>query len=299
MLNYIRKAIKKSSLIREFVAFKLAPSGYFDKIILNKKLNKYWDKRLNETVECPDNNHIPRVTNAGEVINGKQIMHNGIKIHLGSYYGPEVAQVLKANRGVHEPQEERIFAEVLKAIPENANMIEMGSFWSFYSMWFNKEIVGARNFMIEPEQFNLKCGFRNFELNNMIGDFTQAFIGKESKDTGTRTVCVDDFVNEKDISHIHLLHSDIQGFEYDMLLGAEKTINASKVDFIFISTHSNGVHQKCLKFLKKKRFHIKADIDMENTYSEDGLIVAQRERDLWTEDIALSKKEKLAENNVG
>ena len=39
-------------------------------------------------------------------------MHNGLKIHLGSYYGPEGATQLIINKGVHEPQEEYVFQEV-------------------------------------------------------------------------------------------------------------------------------------------------------------------------------------------
>ena len=33
-------------------------------------------------------------------------MHNDIQIGLGSYYGPEMTQLILQNMGVHEPEEE-------------------------------------------------------------------------------------------------------------------------------------------------------------------------------------------------
>jgi hypothetical protein len=39
-----------------------------------------------------------------------------------------------------EPQEELAFNEVLKHIGPHANMIEIGGFWSYYSLWFYDKI---------------------------------------------------------------------------------------------------------------------------------------------------------------
>ncbi|MEJ7820898.1 MAG: FkbM family methyltransferase [Chitinophagaceae bacterium] len=203
-------------------------------------------------------------------------MHNGLYINLGSYYGPEVAQILFYNKGVHEPQEEYVFSLVLKDMPQGATMIEMGSFWAFYSMWFQKAIPNAKNFMIEPESFNITSGKKNFNLNRLKGDFVQAFISSKSgKLQGIDVICVDDFVVDKKIEFIHLLHSDIQGYEYEMLQGAKKTIDSNKIGYIFLSTHTNDLHYKCLEFLKLKGFHIVASADLNQTYSDDGLIVAK------------------------
>jgi hypothetical protein len=114
-----------------------------------------WQKRINHVLESADNKFIPKVEDAGEIRNGTQVMHNGLLIKLGSYYGPEYSKMLLLSKGVHEPQEERVFQEVLKAMPSGAIMLEMGVFWSFYSLWFQKEIKHAVNFMVEPDTFNL------------------------------------------------------------------------------------------------------------------------------------------------
>src|ERR1700722_2848148 len=276
MLSWFRKFFRKNSFLRKLFGYQLASSGIFDKVIINYKISPSWKKRIDFVLSSPDNEYINHVNNAGAISGGKQIMHNGLKIHLGSYYGPEYSKLLLLNRGVHEPQEERVFQEALKTIPANATMIEMGSFWSFYSMWFNQQIKGAKNFMIEPDHFNLGHGKRNFSLNKMKGIFVPAFVGKENKyENGIKTISVDGFVAEHKIPFVHMLHSDIQGFEYDMLEGASNCFKEKKIGYVFISTHSNDIHYKCLDFLKQRNFIIIASADLHATFSEDGLIAAR------------------------
>jgi hypothetical protein len=276
MLSALRKFARKNLILRKFVGYHMASSGLFDSFFRNYEVSPAWQKRIDLVMSSSDNAFIPKVESAGTIKSGKQIMHNGIQIRLGSYYGPEYSQMLMKSQGVHEPQEERIFMEVLKSLPANALMIEMGAFWSFYSMWFQKNIKGAVNIMVEPDAFNLGHGKRNFNLNNMKGEFIQAFVGEKSQtNENGRTVCVDGLVEEYNIDFIHVLHSDIQGYEGDMLKGAEKTFSDGKIGYIFISTHSQELHYSCLDFLKEKKFIVIASADMNETYSEDGLIVAR------------------------
>ncbi len=272
MIQQIRKVIRKSPWIRKWFALHIVPLGIFDRVILSKKLNQEWKVRLKTTLASPDNEHIPRVSNAGNVISGKQVMHNGLKINLGSYYGPEVAQILYQNKGVHEPQEERVFQEVLKTLPEGATMIELGAFWGFYSMWFNSKLKDAENYLIEPDPFNLASGQLNFRLNKLKGSFHSYYIGK-GKSEKERIINIDSFCKEQAIQTIHLLHSDIQGFEFEMLEGAEQSL--SRVWFVFVSTHSNALHEQCQKFLEKRNFKIICSANKDQSFSEDGLIVAQ------------------------
>ena len=93
-------------------------------------------------------------------------------------------------------------------------------------------------------------------LNKMKGDFTQGAVGEK----GMR---VDDFLKEKKIDFVDLLHVDIQGAELEMLFGAEKSIKEGKIGYAFISTHSQSLHEDCLKFLKNHDFDIIASADFE------------------------------------
>ena len=272
------------------MAYRLAPSGLFDNYFRNYHPSPYWQKRIDEVLACEDNLAIPRVKNAGEISNGKQYMHNGIRVNLGSYYGPEYAKMLLLSKGVHEPQEEKIFMEVLKRLQPGSLMMELGAFWSFYSMWFNKEIEGAVNIMIEPDSFNIGQGKRNFKLNGMKGEFIQSFIGRE-ENKQENIIAIDQLVERRQISYIDILHSDIQGYEYDMLLGARRTFGENKVGYVFISTHSNEVHYKCLDLLKGHEYFIITSVDLEDTFSEDGLIVARSSKLEGINSISVQKKQ--------
>jgi len=238
-----------------------------------------WQRRTQDVLRCSDNKYIPRVDNAGKVIDGQQVMHNGIRIIQGSYYGEMMSHLLRENRGVHEPQEERVFQEVLKHLPDNAVMIELGSYWGFYSMWFYQEVKHPTCYLVEPNLRFLEFGQANFKLNGMEGSFSHSFIGKTSgvAGDGTPIISIDDFLTNNQIAHVHILHSDIQGAEVDMLLGAEQTLKQNKIDFIFISTHAQDIHRKALRFLNEYNFHIVAEVDLAETFSVDGLIVAVRE----------------------
>lgn len=240
----------------------------------DQKTRNHWEPRIKLVLESSDNSKINHVHNAGTFNNeDKLVMHNGLLIDPLSYYNFPMLELLFRNKGVHEPQEEFIFQEVLKHIPSNAVMLELGAYWSFYSMWFNSDVENANNYLIEPE--DIDSGMNNFELNNMKGDFTKAYISDNSSDTinNISTVCIDDFIQKKKINFIDILHSDIQGFEYKMLLGAEKLLDKKLVGYIFISTHSNKIHYQCMEHLKSKGYMLVCSYDIDESYSCDGLIV--------------------------
>jgi len=247
-------------------------------------------KRVLTTVCCDDCTHLPKVENAGQIfqVSDKeqcQIMHNGIKILKDCYYGSWMTTLIKILQGHHEPQEEKAFHEVLKYLPSNAVMLELGSYWGFYSMWFQKEIPHAQNFLIEPDPKNIEIGKRNFMLNDMQGNFTQAVISEKTMPEAIFTdwdyhnhivpsICIDDFARTHNIDFIHILHSDIQGAEVDMLKGCSHLIAHKKIGYFFISTH-RGVHETCLTLLQNAGLEILVSITREESFSADGLIVAK------------------------
>jgi len=253
-----------------------------------------WRQRIKDVLACPDNERLPRDPEAGRVVDGYFVMHNGIRIWPHSYYSAEVRvqQMLEATRGVHEPQEEVIFNEVLPHMPPGATMIELGSNWGFYSLWFAREVADAKNWLVEPDTHYLENGRRNFELNRKPADFTQAYAGRQNgvADDGIAIIGVDEFSQEKGIDHIHLLHADIQGAEVDMLWSAKGMIEREAIDLLFVSTHDNAKHQECLKFLKDRGFEILAEADLDATYSFDGIIAAKRPGAPGPSAVTISKK---------
>ena len=251
-----------------------------------------WEQRIKEVLSSSDNQYIPRHKDAGKLINGNLVMHNGLIIDPVSYYGYSVLEMLLQNKGVHEPQEERIFAEVLKQMPAGATMLELGAYWGFYSLWFQKEVKSAKNYMVEPILQNMYCGVRNFKLNNYTGNFTNAFIGEQPgmSDRGVRIISVDSYMKDKGLSKLEILHADIQGFELEMLKGAKENLSKGSIAYIFISTHSNDLHYDCRNLLKEHGYQIDASIDLDDTFSYDGLIVAHHPNYVSLDHIKLSKK---------
>ncbi|MGZ4156476.1 MAG: FkbM family methyltransferase, partial [Bacteroidia bacterium] len=251
-----------------------------------------WNQRIQNVVLAPDNKNIPRVENAGKFEGNYLIMHNGLKIEPTSYYGIPILKMLIENKGVHEPEEEFVFDNVVKTIPENAVMIELGSYWAFYSMWFYKTVKNAHCYMIEPELSNLMFGKKNFKINGMVGKFYHAYISDKSfiNRKGDKFIGIDNFVEDKKIEFVHILHCDIQGFEFKMLQGAIDLFQSKKVGFVFISTHSNSLHNDCLSFLRKFEFIIIAESNMDETSSFDGLIAAKAPHISGVEKVHISKK---------
>ncbi len=254
-----------------------------------KITNAYYQyPRVISTIECPDADYIPKVVNAGEIIsdeNGEyQVMHNGIKIYKDCYYCSAtnwMTDIIYALRGHHEPQEEKVFYEVLKYISPGSTMIELGSYWAYYSLWFANSVKNAKNYMIEPKYEYLLTGMRNFELNNKEGTFVHGYIGNKydsdiKHEVNIPRIHIDQFLASNNINHVHILHADIQSAEFDMLQTCKKSISESKIDFFFISTHTDLLHRKCLKFLKDHGFHIIAEHTPAQSCSCDGLIAAKR-----------------------
>lgn len=263
----------------------------------NLKDSAYQMERALRTVSGDDADYIPKVKGAGKIFKSGnvfyQLMHNGVKVVLNSYYNTQwVTDVIYGLKGHHEPQEEKCFYEVLKYIPEHGTMIELGSYWAYYSLWFATQVKNAKNYLIEPDSHRLEIGRKNFELNNKTGIFTRGFVGKmQDSDPdirGAEMISIDDFIEKHNIKHVNILHADIQGSEFDMLETTLKHLHM--IDYFFISTHRyTTFHVPCVEFLKAHGFIILAEhLDAESC-SGDGLIVAKRNDVAGPESIAIRK----------
>ncbi len=230
--------------------------------------------RFREIISDPLNIMIDRVWNAGCIIDGYVVLHNGniVPAYGKSAYYENFSDILTLNRGVHEPLEEFVFQELLPNLPSSPRMIELGAYWSHYSMWLKRVRPDAVVVMVEPETENIAIGRNNFDLNNFTGEFIQDFVGKDSFQ-------IDQFFQKRCIENLTILHADIQGFELEMLEGSHETLSAGLIDYIFISTHSNEIHQNILKNLANYNYRIEIEADFDNeTTSYDGFIFASNLR---------------------
>jgi hypothetical protein len=237
-----------------------------------------WRKRIDDVKSCPHNNSIRRVDGAGELNGAFLRMHNGVRVSAQGYYGSGILNMLIENRGVHEPHEERAFEEILNYLPDNPVMLELGAYWGFYSLSMLNRHPAGKCFLVEPCPIRIQSGKLNFQENQRAGDFEQAYVGDTDRWSllNGRTISVDGFCKRKQIRHLNILHADIQGHEVQMLQGAQGMLKAGRIDYIFISTHSNELHRDCQEILSQSGFIILASSDKTETHSFDGLIVAKK-----------------------
>jgi hypothetical protein len=256
------------------------------------KVDAHWRQRIDDALACPDNGFIDRVADAGQLVDGVLTMHNGIRVGGLGYCGAGVLNMLVDNRGVHEPQEERAFGDVLQHIPAGGAMLELGAYWGFYSLWFAQEVAAADCHLLEPHPTNIRSGQINFQLNNRQATFGQAYAAATdgTASDGVPLLTVDSYCLRQGIARLAVLHADIQGAEADMLHGAKQMLADSNIDFLFISTHSNDLHYECISMLKSHRYSVLASADLDETYSVDGLIVARGPHLAAPSELTISKK---------
>ena len=288
-------------------------------------------RRVAMTLSCRDTDVLPKVPDAGRIRalpgGSVQVMHNGVLIEEGCYYGPWMTQIIGGLNGHHEPQEELVFDALIRrleascqpslleaslleasdlevsdlevsdlevAAPPAPTMIEFGSFWAYYSMWFCQALHGGRAVAMEPDPVYLQVGMRNAELNGLTGriEFVHGAVGSrpgEVMDFRTESTGAVIPVVQHDLGsllhrarwqRVDLVLLDIQGAETTLLEGARSLLSAGRVRFIVVSTHHQSIsgdaltHQRALELLIGCGGHIIAEHTVRESFSGDGLIAA-------------------------
>ncbi len=229
-----------------------------------------FEGRFRNIIADPLNLLIRRHPLAGMVEEGKVVLHNGNRVPVDgplAYY-EDFSRIFVLNRGVHEPLEEFCFQSVLARMPERPVMVELGAYWAHYSMWMAQVRPQARLFMVEPDADNIAAGRANFAANGYQGTFRQELVGPEA-------FGIDRFMTEVGLTHLDVLHADIQGAEGPMLVDAARALAARAIDWLVISTHWRKVHQICEDLLTAAGYRIEVSSDfVTHTTSHDGFILA-------------------------
>jgi FkbM family methyltransferase len=272
-------------------------------------------RRIQMTVSCRDADELPRVAGAGEVFEHDgvrvQRMFNGVLVEEGSYFGDFNTPIIRALRGVHEPQEEPVVHEIVNRLVAEREAgilsrrpfaIELGSFWAYYSIWFCQALPDAHVLAMEPDPAFLAVGRRNADLNH-VADRITFLHGAVSDQSGSIP-----FVAESDgkeytvpahdlaslmsmarVDEVDIVFCDIQGFETPMLSQSAEQLARGAVRFVVMSTHHSSIsgdpltHQKALSTIEELGGHVIAEHTVSESFSGDGLIVASfngRDRDV-------------------
>lgn len=239
----------------------------------NNKYKKVFDRIIAD----PYNQLIPRISGSGTYDNnGNIIMHNDIRIVPQSYCN-EFTDICVHNGGVHEASQEYLFGEILNKIKfnglsNNNVMIELGSYWAYYSLWY-KKVVGGKCICVEPNIHKLNVGKNHFEINGYTAEFIKGKVGKYKNNVNLNNL----FRNYK-LSHADIVHADIQGAEVEMLYGGGELLSKQLIDYLFISTHNNQLHDECMRILDEYGYYIIFQQNLKQSYFGDGLIVASNKR---------------------
>ena len=256
-------------------------------------------RRIGLTTAVRATDALPKVEGAGDVVlDGRQrvqTMHNGVRVVADGYYGAWMTEIIRRLHGHHEPQEELAFDAVARRVAQTSDapvMIELGSYWSYYSLWLSALVPSTRCICVEPDAPHLEVGRRNFALNGRDATFVHAAVGSphggrmrlRAESDGahhqTPVVTLDGLVRDHGLTNVDLLLSDVQGAETEMLHSAAELVRGGRIRFLIVSTHHHSVsgdpltHQRCLATLCEHGAHILADHSVLESCSGDGLIVA-------------------------
>ncbi len=228
--------------------------------------------RFREIISDPLNVLIRRHPDAGFIVDRQVVLHNGLMVPVeGEFaYYEGFSEILILNRGVHEPLEEFVFQTLLKKLNnQKVTMLELGAYWGHYSMWLLLARPDSDVTLVEPDERNLESGRRNFSANGFSGKFIQDFVG-EGK------FAVDEHLDSKGQDSLSILHSDIQGYEVEMLKGASKRLVNHHIDYVFVSTHSESLHREVELILEEFGYviEVSSSFDRHST-SFDGFVFAR------------------------
>lgn len=279
LIQHIKRCVENTPWLLE-VKFALLRPMHLVSYLVKQNAN---EKRIvreaaRVVMASPEYPYIRKHPDAGRIIGRLLVMHDGSRVLPTCYLGWANSVMLQGTRGVHEPEEERVFQDVLQTLPAGATMLELGAYWAFYSLWFQGVVPDARSYLVEPELSHINYGKKNFRINKRKGVFTHALVGAKPGIHGDRRVIsVDSFLEEHGIEMLDILHADIQGFELDMLRGASKAVEAGRIRWAFISTHSESLHRDCREFLLRRGFAVVADAAQGQIAGPDGVLVMRHE----------------------
>lgn len=254
------------------------------------------DERIGMAARCTDCATLPKVSGAGSVLtepDGErlQLMHNGLKVIADGYCGEWMTRLIARCHGHHEPQEERVFHEIVTRLPDDAAMLELGGWWSFYTLWFLQGHPRRRGFVVEPDPSHRALGEANARRNGLAPMFMAGFAGASASppvpfvtESGERVtiprLSPASIMAEHGLDRLDLLHCDAQGAELEVLQGCAGAFAARRIGFAVVSTHHWSIsgdpltHQRCLELIKRCGGQIIAEHDVHESFSGDGLIAA-------------------------
>ncbi len=230
---------------------------------------------------------------AGKIENGIQYFFDGSKTIYPHVSDEFMHQVFTLTKGAPEPDEIILFLKILKKIPQKSVMFELGAGQGFYSILAGTRLPQICLFLIEanPHFFQIikanmnlnELSSRSHILHKAIDRIDDKMVYLEEDGYGSsihtygdytvQTITVDSIAKAYKLSHIDIIHMDIQGAEYNALNGMKELLSQKRVSYIFIATHKSQLHSLCLGYLQTFHYQILYSRDPNNSSSFDGILI--------------------------
>lgn len=180
--------------------------------------------------------------------------------------------------------EKYVIREILKEIKDGGVFYDIGANIGTHSAFIGN-IPETKVYGFEPFPANFKSLEKNFEYNNINGNvFQVALMNKTSQmslttesgesgegtnhisekgDIEVETFRGDDFIEKEDLEKPDIMKIDVEGAEFEVLKGFEKTLQDSDNLKLFIELHPDRIpdfgesKENLLSFLKSSGFSIK------------------------------------------
>ena len=198
MNNYSKFAFVEQNPLLLWLKHKTLKYTHFLDYWLRKDPNelRMAQDNKNPFQNCPDWYELEKIPEAGKVRNGLLIMHQGVKVLPTAYEGYAHGKQMQRALGIHEPQEERVFRDVIQQLSPGSSMIELGAYWAYYSLWFQKVTPNATSILVEPKLTHLNYAKRHFKINKFNAQFVLAGVSDQSSNSDEmRLVTVDELLS--------------------------------------------------------------------------------------------------------
>ena len=161
---------------------------------------------------------------------------------------------------------------------EQPIMIELGCFWALWSIIFRKKFPNGKTIILEGDENKLDVGISNLNKNNIdILKYYHNTISRDFSDSSfnpnVNDISLDNIIIENNITHIDLLHADIQGSEIRLIDDILILLSNRKITNIIIATHSTEIHNTILDKLGSLNLELTIN-DIEYSHKKhDGEII--------------------------
>ena len=212
--------------------------------------------------------------------------NNGIKFYLPFFPMDSISREIVTTNNFFEIAD----LTTLRAyIPEKAVILDIGANIGNHSMYWALQNNAEMIYSFEPQEHIFNILQKNIEINNIknIKAFNMAlgkhstkgaytagnynnggmgnFGGQEIIENAQGTVVIkslDDVISGENISKIDFIKCDVEGFEFNVLLGAEKTLIKYK-PLIFVEVFANN-KDKVFEYLNNLGYAVIKTFDASN-----------------------------------